>query len=60
MNDAERREYLQAVANLQRLCSWLEEHGVGSDVALRATSAEHEARLNVHEARMDAWEQQRG
>lgn len=45
MTDQERREYRQALDNLNRLIGWLEQHGVGSDVALRSTVVEHEARI---------------
>jgi hypothetical protein len=51
MTDAERREYRQALDNLNRLIGWLEQHGVGSDVAIRATVNEHEARITAMEAR---------
>ena len=51
MTDAERREYRQALDNLNRLIGWLTEHGVGQDVAVRSTVAEHEARITALEAR---------
>lgn len=54
LTDDERREYRQAIANLQRLCEWLEQHGVGSDVGVRSTVADHEARITHLEAQSDA------
>lgn len=51
MTDAERREYRQALDNLNRLIGWLEQHGVGQDVAVRSTVAEHEARITALEAK---------
>lgn len=51
MTDAERREYRQALDNLNRLIGWLEQHGIGQDVALRSTVTEHEARITALEAR---------
>lgn len=51
MTDSERREYRQALDNLNRLIGWLEQHGVGTDVAVRSTVAEHEARITTLEAK---------
>lgn len=51
VTDAERREYRQALDNLNRLIGWLEQHGVGQDVAVRSTVAEHEARITALEAK---------
>lgn len=52
MTEVERREYQQAIRDmrqetdtLRRLIAWLEDHGVGSDVAVRSTVAEHEQRI---------------
>ena len=56
MTDAERREYRQALDNLNRLIGWLEQHGVGQDVALRSTVADHETRINAAHTRLDALE----
>jgi len=41
----DRAEYRRAIANLTRLTDWLTAHGVGTDVAIRSTVTEHEARL---------------
>lgn len=51
MTDPERREYRQALDNLNRLIGWLEQHGVGQDVALRSTVTDHEARITALEAK---------
>ena len=51
MTDSERREYRQALDNLNRLIGWLEQHGVGSDVALRSTVVELLERVTALEAR---------
>jgi hypothetical protein len=51
VTDPERREYRQALDNLNRLIGWLEHHGVGQDVALRSTVTEHEARITALEAK---------
>ena len=51
MTDQERREYRQALDNLNRLIAWLEHHGVGTDVALRSTVTEHETRITALEAK---------
>jgi len=40
VTDDERAEYRRMIANLTRLTDWLSAHGVGSDVAIRATVAE--------------------
>ena len=40
MTDTEQREYRQALDNLNRLIGWLEQHGVGTDVAVRSTVAD--------------------
>lgn len=51
VTDAERREYRQAIDNLNRLIGWLEQHGIGQDVAIRSTVTEHEARISALEAK---------
>lgn len=52
LTDDERREYRQAIANLTRLIEWLEQHGIGAEVGIRSTVADHEHRLNALEARV--------
>ena len=42
MTDAERREYRQALDNLNRLIAWLETNGLGRNVAVTSTLAEQE------------------
>ena len=43
--DDERAEYRRMISNLTRLTDWLTAYGVGTDVAVRATVADHEAAL---------------
>jgi hypothetical protein len=43
-NDLE-RECRLMIANLTRLTDWLTHHGVGSDVGIRSTVADHDADL---------------
>jgi hypothetical protein len=45
MTDDDRAEYRRMISNLTRLTDWLTAHGVGSDAAIRATVADHEATL---------------
>lgn len=58
-NDLE-RECRLMIANLTRLTDWLTQHGVGSDVGIRSTVADHEADIIDLKSRVEALEQQRG
>lgn len=40
----------QLIDTLERLAAWLEANGVGSDVAVLSTLADHEHRLTIVEA----------